>query len=139
VYAILKNTTLCKEKCLAVAVSNDGFRWLKRGLCLEPSPSGTDASSLDDGGVARCNVVRNATYDKNTQTWNEEPGYIMYYEGVSTTDQKHRILSATSSDGRSWTKTNDKGPVLDIGDADEETWDCDGVGSPHILRYVTIT
>eukprot|EP00751_Fragilariopsis_kerguelensis_P036530 CAMPEP_0170954814 /NCGR_PEP_ID=MMETSP0735-20130129/32777_1 /TAXON_ID=186038 /ORGANISM="Fragilariopsis kerguelensis, Strain L26-C5" /LENGTH=523 /DNA_ID=CAMNT_0011366505 /DNA_START=66 /DNA_END=1637 /DNA_ORIENTATION=- len=118
-----------KEKCVAVAVSSDGFRWLKRGLCLGPSPN-----SLDDGGVARCNVVRNASYDKNTQTWYDEPGYIMYYEGVSTQDQKHRILSATSSDGRSWTKTNDNGPVLDIGDNDEETWDCDGVGSPHILR-----
>jgi len=71
------------------------------------------------------------TVDK---TWSDEPGYIMYYEGVSTIDQKHRILSARSSDGRAWIKNNEQGPVLDIGDDDDETWDCDGVGSPHILR-----
>jgi len=77
------------------------------------------------------------TVDK---TWSDEPGYIMYYEGVSTQDNKHRILSAHSSDGRIWNKTNKDGPVLDIGttcdnsDDDTDTWDCDGVGSPHILR-----
>mmetsp|Transcript_24156 Transcript_24156/g.26944 ORF Transcript_24156/g.26944 Transcript_24156/m.26944 type:complete len:126 (+) Transcript_24156:1229-1606(+) len=52
------------------------------------------------------------TVDK---TWSDEPGYIMYYEGVSTQDNKHRILSAHSSDGRIWNKTNKDGPVLDIG------------------------
>merc|ERR1712238_305354 len=61
-----------KEKCLAVAVSSDGFRWLKRGLCLAPS---TDKGSFDDGGVARCNVVRNASYNADQQTWYDEPGY----------------------------------------------------------------
>jgi len=111
---------------------------------VEPSPvSGTEESnSFDDGGVARCNVVRNASYNTVDKTWSDEPGYIMYYEGVSTQDNKHRILSAHSSDGRIWNKTNKDGPVLDIGttydnsDDDTDTWDCDGVGSPHILRRI---
>jgi hypothetical protein len=150
-----------KEKAIAVAVSSDGFRWYKRGLCLQPSSStsteeeeeeeeGTTTSSLDDGGCARCNVIRNASYNKVDESWSDEPGYTMYYEGVSLADNKHRILSATSPDGRTWTKSkstsnnNDNNnnsnnnnnsaaaAALDIGTAD--TWDCDGVGSPNILR-----
>jgi len=134
-----------KEKCIGVAVSTDGFRWMKRGLCLHPSSNtntdtdtvvGTEIDSLDDGGCARCNVVRNASYNEEQQTWYDEPGYVMYYEGVSTKDNKHRILSAVSADGRKWIKDNENGPVLDIGDSSttDTAWDCDGVGSPHILR-----
>jgi len=130
-------TKITKEKSIAVAVSSDGFRWFKRGLCLQPSTSSEERNSLDDGGCARCNVVRNASYNKENETWSDEPGYIMHYEGVSLTDNKHRILSATSPDGRTWTKsstesTANAAAALDIGNAD--TWDCDGVGSPHILR-----
>ncbi len=113
-----------KQKCLGVAVSSDGFRWYKRGICLEPSQ---DEDSLEDGGVARCHVHRNAVYSKLEETWSDAPGYTMLYEGVSTIDNKHRIFKATSPDGREWTK---EGVVLDLG----ETWDCDGVGSPNILR-----
>jgi hypothetical protein len=114
-----------KEKAIGVAVSDDGFRWVKRGLCLQPGEKG----SLDDDGCARCNVFRNAFFDKDEMTWKNAPGYTMLYEGVSSKDNKHRILSAESMDGRKWNK---QGVVLDIGD--EGSWDCDGVGSPHVLR-----
>lgn len=114
-----------KQKCLGVAVSSDGFRWYKRGICLEPSIG--DEDSLEDGGVARCNVFRNAKFSELEGTWTDAPGYTMLYEGVSTVDNKHRIFKATSPDGRSWTK---EGLVLDLG----EDWDSDGVGSPNILR-----
>jgi hypothetical protein len=131
-YSTMSKTT--KEKSIAVAVSSDGFRWFKRGLCLQPSLTDDDSpsNSLDDGGCARCNVVRNASYNKVDESWSDEPGYIMFYEGVSLADNKHRILSATSPDGRTWTKSSESIAVLDIGNID--TWDCDGVGSPHILR-----
>jgi len=117
-----------KQKCLGVAVSSDGFRWEKRGICLEPSP---DTESLDDGGVARCNVFRNAKFNDLDQTWSDAPGYTMHYEGISSLDNKHRILKAASPDGRVWTK---QGLVLDIGENGDDDWDCDGVGSPNILR-----
>mmetsp|Transcript_9056 Transcript_9056/g.20730 ORF Transcript_9056/g.20730 Transcript_9056/m.20730 type:complete len:486 (-) Transcript_9056:609-2066(-) len=113
-----------KQKCLGVAVSADGFRWYKRGLCLTPSD---DPGALDHGGVARCSVTRNAVFSDLDGTWADAPGYTMLYEGVSGTDNKHRILRATSPDGRVWTK---EGVVLDLGN----DWDCDGVGSPNILR-----
>lgn len=117
-----------KQKCLGVAVSSDGFRWYKRGICLEPS---ADEDSLDDGGVARCNVSQNASYNDLDQTWADAPGYTMLYEGVSTLDNKHRILKATSPEGRVWTK---QGVVLELGDSENDDWDCDGVGSPNVLR-----
>jgi hypothetical protein len=115
-----------KEKCIAVAVSSDGFRWDKRGLCLKPSQ---DEESMDNGGCARCHVVRNASFDPNEAQWSDAAGYTMFYEGVSKKDNKHRIMMATSDDGRKWTK---KGVVMDVGE--DGLWDCDGVGSPHILR-----
>ncbi|KAG7349795.1 hypothetical protein IV203_012392 [Nitzschia inconspicua] len=119
-------TKIGKEKCIAVAVSGDGFRWDKRGLCLKPS---NDESSMDNAGCARCNVVQNAVYDPVECRWSDAPGYTMYYEGVSKADNKHRIMVAESDDGRTWNK---KGVVLDVGD--DGLWDSDGVGSPHILR-----
>jgi hypothetical protein len=118
-----------KQKCLGVAVSSDGFRWYKRGICLEPSSKDNAEDSLDDGSVARCNVVRNAVFSDLDGTWSDAPGYTMFYEGSSSLDNKHRIFKATSPDGRKWTK---KGLVLDLGDG--ENWDCDGVGSPNVLR-----
>ena len=121
-----------KEKCIGYATSPDGFRWLKQGICLEPDSD--SETSMDNDGCARCNVVRNASYDANTATWKQESGYTMYYEGVSKDDGKHRVMMAESVDGHKWIK---KGVVLDIGES-EDSWDCDGVGSPHVLRYVVI-
>mmetsp|Transcript_3817 Transcript_3817/g.10835 ORF Transcript_3817/g.10835 Transcript_3817/m.10835 type:complete len:459 (+) Transcript_3817:457-1833(+) len=117
-----------KQKCLGVAVSSDGFRWYKRGICLTPSQG--DEDSMDDAGVARSHVVRNAVFSDLEGVWSDAPGYTMFYEGVSSLDNKHRILMATSADGETWTK---RGVALDIG-TDEDSWDCDGVGSPNILR-----
>lgn len=121
-----------KQKCLGVAVSSDGFRWYKRGICLEPSAASEEEGGLDDdAGVARCHVFRNASFNNLDETWSDTPGYTMLYEGVSSIDNKHRIFKATSPDGRVWTK---EGLVLDIGDYENDDWDCDGVGSPNILR-----
>lgn len=116
-----------KVKCIGVAVSPDGFRWVKKGICLMP-----DAGTLDDAGCARCCVSRNAVFDEHVLSWSESAGFTMFYEGVSSEDNKHRIMKATSKDGFTWEKA---GVALDIG-ADPECWDHGGVGSPHILRYV---
>ena len=55
----------------------------------------------------------------------------MYYEGIDQKDNKHRIMVATSLDGRTWEK---KGLVLDVGSDEDGAWDSDGVGSPHVIR-----
>jgi hypothetical protein len=87
-----------KEKSLAYATSPDGFRWSKQGICL--TPDGSSSSSMDDDGCARCNVVRNASFNDKTSTWEDMDGYTMYYEGVSKADGKHRILKAKLSTRR---------------------------------------
>ena len=110
----------CKSKAIALAVSDDGFQWFKRGVCLRPS-----LDSLDNGGCARCNIVRK--FDAETQMFTG--GWLMFYEGVSKLDGKHRILVAESEDGYNWQKY---GVALDVGDSN--AWDCGGVGSPHIIR-----
>jgi len=120
---MLKHT---KEKAIACAVSMDGFRWEKRGVCLLPDTN--DISAMDCRGVARCNVNKRAFFDEDAEEWTFTDGWTMLYEGVAE-DGKHRIMEAESEDGRTWTKT---GLVLDIGD--DDAWDCNGVGSPHILR-----
>lgn len=125
-YSTMEKAT--KQKSIACAVSPDGFRWLKRGVCLRPS---SDEDALDNGGCARCCVVRKALYDPSSRKWKSLEGWQMYYEGVSPRDGKHRILLAESDDdGRLWQK---KGLALDVGESDG-LWDCAGVGSPHILR-----
>lgn len=118
---MLKET---KEKAIAVAVSDDGFRWLKRGVCVVPELEG-----VDDGGCARCSVVRKAIYMEEEEEWKNGEGWLMLYEGVSKEDGKHRVVAAESNDLRNWSKL---GVVLDVGD--DDAWDCDGVGAPHMLR-----
>lgn len=116
-----------KEKCIAYAVSEDGFRWFKRGVCVAPS---NDVNSLDAQGCARCCVVKDAAFDSRSQRWIEsENGWKMYYEGGSPVDNKHRILWAESKNGKDWSK---RGLALDVGA--DGAWDCKGVGSPHCIR-----
>ncbi|KAL3797379.1 hypothetical protein HJC23_010505 [Cyclotella cryptica] len=114
-----------KEKAIGMAVSTNGFGWSKRGIVLSPSPG-----TFDGAGCARCNVVRKATLDEEGFWVEKENSWIMFYEGVSSNDGKHRILAAESSDLKTWTKI---GLVLDVGEG-EQAWDCKGVGSPHVIR-----
>mmetsp|Transcript_2159 Transcript_2159/g.2994 ORF Transcript_2159/g.2994 Transcript_2159/m.2994 type:complete len:451 (-) Transcript_2159:167-1519(-) len=113
-----------KEKCIALAVSEEGFRWEKKGVVLKP-----DADGLDATGCARSAVVQNAEYNTETGKWKSVNGFTMYYDGSSKEDKKHRIMQAESSDGKKWTKV---GVVLDVGEPDG--WDHGGVSSPHIIR-----
>jgi len=126
---MLKET---KEKAIGLAMSQDGFRWYKRGICLRSSSSGEEAdesSSLDSGGCARSTIVRNASFDEKLQKWDLAEGWIMFYEGVDGKDGKHRILTATSDDGVNWVKG---GMALDVGE--DGAWDSKAVGSAHVIR-----
>ena len=62
--------------------------------------------------------------------WEEEKGWMMFYEGVSSEDGKHRILAAESDDLKTWNKL---GLVMNCGESDD-AWDARGVGSPHVIR-----
>jgi predicted GH43/DUF377 family glycosyl hydrolase len=116
-----------KQKAIGLAVSSDGFRWEKKGICLRPSPSFETEESFDVGGCARCCVIQDAAFDESRLQWQTVPSsWRMYYEGVDA-DNVHRILTAHSSDGRTWKKL---GVALDVGDG----WDAKGVGSPHCVR-----
>jgi len=118
---MLKDT---KEKAIGYAVSNSGFAFSKRGIILKPD------EPLDGAGCARCNVVSKASLNADG-LWEEGGnGWIMFYEGVSIEDGKHRILAAESDDLKSWKKL---GLVLDVGQGDD-AWDGQGVGSPHVIR-----
>lgn len=125
-----------KQKIIAYAVSEDGFRWYKRGPCIVPTnASSSDSNHSPDGnGCSRCCVYADATYNVDTMQWvtNTPTTWTMYYEGTSTLDNKHRICVAKSNDGISWAKVQDNMVALDIGSP--ETWDCNGVGSPHCIR-----
>lgn len=113
-----------KQKSIGVAVSDDGFKWMHRGVAIMP-----DEGTLDEGGCARCCVVRKAIHNEASGAWVDEDEWIMYYEGVSKKDGKHRILAAESKDLRNWKKI---GISLDIGE--QGSWDSYGVGAPHLIR-----
>lgn len=120
---MLKDT---KEKAIGYAVSNDGFKWSKKGIILRSS------LPLDGAGCARCNVIKKSTLNADG-LWDEEGlGWVMFYEGVSISDGKHRILAAESDDLLSWKKVGNEGLVLDVGQEDD--WDAKSVGSPHVIR-----
>lgn len=115
-----------KEKAIGCAVSHDGFKWDKKGIVLTPG------GALDGAGCARCNIIKKSTLNADG-LWEEEGhGWIMFYEGVSSTDGKHRILAAESDDLQNWKKFGNEGLVLDVGQG--EDWDMQGVGSPHVIR-----
>ena len=126
---MLKGT---KEKAIAYATSSNGFAFDKRGVALLP-----DAGTLDGMGCARCNVVRKSRlnddglWDDTAGGGASSEGWIMFYEGVSSADGRHRILAAESDDLRNWTKV---GLALDVGRDEDGAWDAGGVGSPHVIR-----
>ena len=119
---MLKDT---KEKAIGYAVSVNGFNWAKRGIVLSPTPG-----TLDGAGCARCTVVKKAKVNEEGFWEEEKNGWIMFYEGVSSEDGKHRIMAAESDNLKNWNKL---GLAMDVGEGDE-AWDAQGVGSPHVVR-----
>ena len=160
-----------KQKVLACAISNNGFAFSKMGIILAPTTTTDTAATTDDdsnnydttldgGGCMRCNVINrravmmNDDNDDDSIRWvkknkkdaDDAPSqWIMYYEGVSTVDGKHRILMAESDNLKEWKKI---GLALDVGSSSRSNsddndnddaitttaWDSKGVGSPHVIR-----
>ena len=139
-----------RAKTIAAAVSNNGFAWSKMGEIefVDGPSSSSYSSSFDGGGRARCNVVRRSILNEDG-LWDEDESrvvsWMMFYEGVSIEDGRHRILAAESDDLRVWRKL---GLALDVGrtggvegadgddndNGDYDAWDSRGVGSPHVIR-----
>jgi len=118
---MLKET---KEKVIGIAQSSNGFNWTKKGIIVAPS------GPMDGAGCARSTVISKAVLNEEGM-WDENgQGWVMFYEGVSSEDGKHRILAAESDDLESW---NQLGLVVDVGEGDD-SWDSQGVGSPHVIR-----
>jgi hypothetical protein len=117
-----------KQQAIGLAVSEDGFRWSKRGIVMKPGTPG----AMDAQGVARGTVSKTATFSTTTNTWVEDNDNAlrMWYEGTDK-DGKHRIMSAASMDGgRTWTKN--EGVALDL--PSEGSWDEKSLSAPHILK-----
>lgn len=76
-----------KTICMALATSNDGVSWKKKGVVMTAGPPG----SFDERGVSRRHVVERVT----------GIGYDMVYEGIDA-EGKHAIGWATSEDGIVW-------------------------------------
>ena len=115
-YAMHYSTlTDSKQKCINFATSEDGFIWEKRGTCITPS------IEADEMGLARSHVM----YDDSKKS------FVMFYDGISAKDNKHRICAAVSDDGISnWRKL---GVVLDLPDNGDE-WDSHGLSNPHAIE-----
>lgn len=109
-YSTLDNS---KQKCINYAVSEDGFKWEKQGCCIKPTG--------DELGVARSHVM----YD------DVKKSFVMFYDALSSKDNKHRIYAAVSTDGISnWNKI---GIVLDLCN-ESSAWDSHGLSNPHAIE-----
>jgi len=102
-----------KKFTVGVALSTDGFEWVKKGPVLS---GGT--SKYDTYGVGCRSVLPDPS----------GKGYVMFGEGVGD-DQKHTIGLYKSADGFEWTRAQEE-PVLQ---QSEEGWDMRVVGCPRAV------
>lgn len=102
-----------------LAVSEDGFRWQKRGMLLQPGPTG----SFDEAGAATRTVFRH------------QGRWLMIYEGVAP-DLYRGLGLAESSDGLSWRKVRGaepNGSVFAHAPRGSGRWDARGLGCPSVV------
>jgi hypothetical protein len=102
-----------------LAVSEDGFRWQKRGVILEPGPRG----SFDEAGIATRTVFRHGGR------------WLMLYEGVAP-DLYRGIGLAESADGLGWRKVRGaepNGAAFDHAPRGSGRWDARGLGCPSVV------
>ena len=99
------------RRSIALAESDDGVRWGRPTLCVEPSASGWEED------VNRPSVVR------------ADGLYHMWYTGQRGRPEASLIGYAQSRDGVHWRRTADE-PVL----RPERPWENVAVMCPHVLR-----
>jgi hypothetical protein len=102
-----------------LAVSEDGFRWQKRGVILQPG----DTGSFDAAGIATRTVFR--LRDR----------WLMLYEGVAP-DLYRGIGLAESRDGLSWRKlrgAEPNGSAFAHAPRGSGLWDARGLGCPSVV------
>ncbi|TVS09906.1 MAG: glycosyl hydrolase [Gammaproteobacteria bacterium] len=115
--------TAAGEFWVAVAESDDGFRWEKRGKILGPGPSGR----FDDLGVATRHVIRH------------DGRWLMFYEGVGDIGEgpavSRQLGVAVSDDGLDWQRIDGAdrgGSILAQVPAGEGGWD-HRLGCPWVV------
>jgi len=115
-YSSLDTRSSPPRYTLGLATSEDSFKWTKLGPCFMGSGAG-----FDEGGVKRAFVRK----------LGEDSHYTMFYEAKSAKGE-HSIGLATSTDGVSWSVSNDGEPVLshDPDDASEAK----AVGAPYAVE-----
>ena len=147
---------MCLERIIVVKSNYLSTIALSATTATTDDDRDNDDTTLDGGECVRCNVInRHAVMmkddvdsirwvKKNKKDADDAPSqWIMYYEGVSNVDGKHRILMAESDNLKKWKKI---GLALDVGssgsrsnnddndDAITTSRDSKGVGSPHVIR-----
>ena len=76
------------------------------------------------------NVIQKASFKGNC-IWENEKGFIMFYEGVSKEDGKHRIMVAESEDGQVWKKS-----TVALHPGADGDWDSGGVSLVRRRNYL---
>ncbi len=102
-----------------LAVSDDGFRWQKRGALLQPGERG----SFDEAGAATRTVFRHGGR------------WLMLYEGVAP-DLYRGIGLAESTDGIRWRKvrgSEPNGSAFAHAPRGSGLWDARGLGCPSVV------
>jgi len=102
---------------VGVAVSDNGFRWQKKGVVFE---GGKEEGAFDGRGAAARHVIRNP----------DNGDYLMFYEAVGSDDTRS-IGLAVSKNGLSGWKRMDS-PLLSPS-GEQGSWDCAGVGAPRAV------
>ena len=101
-----------------MAISEDGFRWKKKGVILSPGNPG----SFDEGGQSCRHILK------------IENQYVMFYEGINA-PAYYCIGIALSDDGINWRKdeSGDQpgGPVFSHAPKGSGRWDARAVGAPR--------
>lgn len=110
--AVNKGNTLTS---VALATSTDGIAWSKQGVVMQP------AQSWEGNEISPNSML----YDGST--------FRLYYHAGGNALPNRNIGTATSSDGKTWTRVTT--PILSVGSAG--SFDDDQVAEPRVFKLST--